>query len=138
MPHSSAHGICANKTPKQNLRMKGPVFTIGHSTRTLNELLALLQQVEITMLVDVRSIPRSRRTPQFNEATLPGILAADGIGYLHLPALGGLRHHRNSDPPSANAYWHVAAFRNYADYAETDEFRVGLEALIALAVDRRC
>ncbi len=114
------------------------IFTIGHSTRTLAEFVALLRQVDVTLLVDVRSIPRSRTTPQFNGDTLPGSLAADGIGYRHLPALGGRRHHRKSNPPSRNLYWRVLAFRNYADYAETDEFRVGLDALRALARDDRC
>jgi uncharacterized protein (DUF488 family) len=114
------------------------IFTIGHSTRTLAELVALLRQVDLTLLVDVRSIPRSRTTPQFNGDTLPDSLAARGIGYRHLRALGGRRHHRKDAPPSLNVYWRVAAFRNYADYAETDEFRAGLDALRALARDDRC
>jgi uncharacterized protein (DUF488 family) len=114
------------------------IFTIGHSTRTLAEFVELLRPVVVTLLVDVRSIPRSRTTPQFNGDTLPGSLAVDGIGYRHLPALGGRRHHRKSDPPSRNLYWRVLAFRNYADYAETDEFRAGLDALSALASDDRC
>ena len=114
------------------------IFTIGHSTRTFAEFVVLLRQVEVTLLVDVRSIPRSRAAPQFNGDTLPTSLAADGIGYEHLPALGGRRHHRKSDPPSLNLYWRVLAFRSYADYAETDEFRAGLEALRALACDDRC
>jgi uncharacterized protein (DUF488 family) len=114
------------------------IFTIGHSTRTLAEFVVLLRQVDVTLLVDVRSIPRSRTTPQFNGDTLPGSLAADGIGYRHLPALGGRRHHRKNDPPSLNMYWCVLAFRNYADYAETDEFRAGLDVLRALARDDRC
>jgi uncharacterized protein (DUF488 family) len=114
------------------------IFTIGHSTRTLAEFVSLLRRVEVTLLVDVRSIPRSRTTPQFNADTLPDSLAADGIGYRHLRALGGLRHHRKGAPPSLNMYWRVAAFRNYADYAETDEFRAGLDALRALARNDRC
>jgi len=114
------------------------VFTIGHSTRTLVELVTLLGQVEITMLVDVRSTPRSRRVPQFNVDTLPADLAAAGIQYLHLPALGGRRHHPKGAPPSHNTLWRVQAFRNYADYAETDEFRAGLDALRELARNDRC
>ena len=114
------------------------IFTIGHSTRTLAEFVALLRQVDVTLLVDVRSIPRSRATPQFNGDTLPDSLAAEGIGYRHLSALGGRRHHRRGAPPSLNAYWRVAAFRNYADYAETDEFRAGLDSLRTLARDDRC
>jgi uncharacterized protein (DUF488 family) len=114
------------------------IFTIGHSTRNLAEFVALLRQVDVTLLVDVRSIPRSRAMPQFNADTLPASLAADGIGYRHLPALGGRRHHRKSDPPSPNTYWRIPAFRNYADYAETGEFRAGLDALSALAREHRC
>lgn len=114
------------------------LFTIGHSTRTLTEFTALLLQVDVTLLVDVRSIPRSRTTPQFNQDTLPAALAADGIGYRHLRALGGRRHHRKGAPVSLNGYWRVAAFRNYPDYAATEEFRTGLNALLELARMERC
>jgi uncharacterized protein (DUF488 family) len=99
---------------------------------------SLLRQVDVRLLVDVRSIPRSRTTPQFNAETLPDSLAAEGIGYRHLSALGGRRHRRKGAPPSLNAYWRVAAFRSYADYAQTDEFRAGLAALRALARENRC
>jgi uncharacterized protein (DUF488 family) len=116
----------------------GTIFTIGHSTRTLDEFVALLREVDVTLLVDVRSIPRSRTTPQFNGDTLPGALAEMGIGYRHLRVLGGRRHHRKGTPPSLNTYWRVMAFRNYADYAETDEFRAGLRVLRELARDDRC
>ena len=121
-----------------NRQASNTIFTIGHSTRTLAEFVALLRQVDVTLLVDVRSIPRSRTTPQFNKDTLPDSLAADGIGYRHLLALGGRRHHHKGAPPSLNSYWRVAAFRNYADYAETAEFRAGLDALRELARDDRC
>ena len=128
----------ARETPEMNRRADDTIFTIGHSTRTLTEFVALLRQVDVMLLVDVRSIPRSRATPQFNGDTLPDALAAEGIGYRHLRALGGRRHHRKGAPPSLNAYWRVAAFRNYADYAETDECRAGLDALRTLARDDRC
>ena len=114
------------------------VFTIGHSNRTLEELVSLLHGAGIELLVDVRSIPRSRAMPQFNIDTLPDALGAAGIRYAHLRALGGRRHHRKGTPPSQNTYWRVAAFRNYADYAETDAFREGLDVLRALARDARC
>jgi uncharacterized protein (DUF488 family) len=116
----------------------GTIFTIGHSTRTIAEFVALLRQVHVTLVVDVRSFPRSRTTPQFNGDTLPIALAEQGIRYRHLRALGGRRHHRKGTPPSLNAYWRVMAFRNYADYAETDGFRAGLRALCELARDGRC
>jgi uncharacterized protein (DUF488 family) len=119
-------------------RIRGTIFTIGHSTRTLADFVELLKQAAVTLLVDVRSIPRSRKMPQFNKDTLPESLSTDGIGYEHLPALGGRRHHRSGTPASLNSYWRVDAFRNYADYAETSEFHAGLDALRALAEYNRC
>jgi uncharacterized protein (DUF488 family) len=114
------------------------IFTVGHSTRTVAELVALLRESAVTLLVDIRSIPRSRAMPQFNGDTLPGALAADGIGYRQLRALGGRRHTPKGAPPSHNPYWRVAAFRSYADYAEKAEFRTGLDELQALARADRC
>ncbi len=83
-------------------------------------------------------MPRSRANPQFNEDALPAPLAASGIGYRHLKALGGLRHHPKGAPPSPNTLWRNAAFRNYADYAMTEPFRAGLDELCALACTHRC
>lgn len=123
---------------QMNHQASDTIFTIGHSTRTLGEFVALVRQVDVTLLVDVRSFPRSRAMPQFNGDTLPDALATFGIGYQHLRALGGRRHHRRGAPPSPNLYWRVASFRNYADYAETDEFRVGLARLRTLARDAQC
>ena len=114
------------------------VFTIGHSTRPIPEFVALLKQVAVDLLVDVRSVPRSRTNPQFNADALSVSLAAAGITYCHLHALGGLRHRRKDAPPSPNTLWRNLAFRNYADYAVTDAFRVGLNQLRALAGKRRC
>lgn len=136
--HRDAQGSGAHEAPEVNRQPGDTIFTIGHSTRTLAEFVALLRQVDVTLLVDVRSIPWSRMTPQFNTDTMPGALAAESIGYRHLAALGGRRHHRKGAPPSLNMYWRVAAFRNYADYAETDEFRAGLQALRELSRNDRC
>jgi uncharacterized protein (DUF488 family) len=113
------------------------IFTVGHSTRPVSELVALLRQAAVDLLVDVRSVPRSRANPQFNADALPPALAPAGIGYRHLPALGGLRG-RRKDQPSPNTLWRNDAFRNYADYAATREFRGGLDELKALARDHRC
>ena len=118
--------------------MNRTIFTIGHSTRTIAEFVALLRQVDVDFLVDVRSIPRSRAMPQFNIDTLPDSLAVHGIAYRHLRALGGRRHHPKGAPASTNTFWRVAAFRNYADYAATDAFRAGLDELLALADVQRC
>jgi uncharacterized protein (DUF488 family) len=114
------------------------IFTIGHSTRAVLELVELLRQVSVDLLVDVRSVPRSRANPQFNADALPQALAAAGIGYHHLAALGGLRGRRKDAAPSQNTLWRNDAFRNYADYAATGQFQSGLDQLIELAQDHRC
>ena len=114
------------------------IFTIGHSTRSLSELVALLRQVSVDLLVDVRSVPRSRTNPQLNADTLPTLLAAAGICYRHLASLGGLRGRRKDRMPSPNTLWRNDRFRNYADYAATDAFRVGLGELTALARNHCC
>ena len=98
----------------------------------------MLQQAAIGLVVDVRAFPRSRTNPQFNIDTLPESLAAVGIGYRHLSALGGRRHRGSDTPPSSNTLWRNQSFRNYADYAETDAFRVGLDELRALMHERCC
>jgi uncharacterized protein (DUF488 family) len=112
------------------------IYTIGHSTRSLDELVALLRHAEVEALVDIRTVPRSRANPQFNRETLPEALAARGLAYRHIAALGGLRGKRK-DAPSPNALWRNEAFRNYADYAMGAEFRAGLEALRELAMRQR-
>jgi uncharacterized protein (DUF488 family) len=114
------------------------IWTIGHSTRTVAELAALLGQVPVELLADVRSVPQSRTNPQFNADALPGALTAAGIAYRHLPALGGLRGRRKDGVPSPNTLWRNAAFRNYADYAATGRFRAGLDELMALSSDHLC
>jgi uncharacterized protein (DUF488 family) len=114
------------------------IFTIGHSTRTIAEFVALLRQAAVDLLIDVRSIPRSRTNPQFNSDALPEALVDTAVTYRHLPALGGLRHRTRGAIPSPNGFWRVAAFRNYADYAATDAFRLGLDELRALARGNCC
>ncbi len=109
------------------------IHTIGHSTRSQEALVALLQDAGVELLIDVRSYPRSRRNPQFDAEALAAALGRAGIGYAHLKALGGKRGPRNGDAPSPNTAWREAGFRNYADYALTPAFRAGLEALRGLA-----
>ncbi|HEY3066867.1 MAG TPA: DUF488 domain-containing protein [Methylomirabilota bacterium] len=110
------------------------IWTVGHSTRALEDFVELLRAHAITRLADVRTIPRSRRHPQFNRETLPGSLAAAGIGYVHLAALGGWRRPRAD---SINTAWRNESFRGYADHMQTPEFETALPGLIALAaVDR--
>lgn len=110
------------------------ITTIGHSTRSLEEFLALLRAQEIQLLVDVRSIPRSRAHPQFDQDQLPGELQSAGIDYCHLEALGGLRHAHKDSP---NTGWRNASFRGYADYLATPAFHAGLAELEELARARR-
>ncbi len=109
------------------------LFTIGHSTRPIEEFVALLKAHGIERVVDVRTIPRSRRNPQFGIEVLPQTLGAAGIDYLHLSTLGGLRHPR---PDSTNTGWRNASFRGYADYMQTKEFEKALDELIVLGRKR--
>jgi uncharacterized protein (DUF488 family) len=106
------------------------VLTIGHSTRTLGEFIALLEAHAVSLVVDVRTVPRSRHNPQFNKDALPGSLKEAGVGYFHMPGLGGLRHAKTS---SLNIGWRNASFRGYADYMQTPEFDEQIDHLIELA-----
>jgi uncharacterized protein (DUF488 family) len=110
------------------------VVTIGHSTRTLETFIRLLQTYEVKQVVDVRTVPRSRHNPQFNRETLPDDLKDAGIEYLHMPGLGGLRRPR---PDSTNMGWRNASFRGFADYMETPEFENHLGKLVGLAQRKR-
>lgn len=110
------------------------VLTIGHSTRTLEEFIGLLRAHGATRVVDVRTVPRSRHNPQFDEALLPGSLKNTGLGYVHMPGLGGLRHAKRG---SLNSGWRNASFRGYADYMQTPEFEQSLDELVQLANQER-
>jgi uncharacterized protein (DUF488 family) len=110
------------------------VLTIGHSTRTIEEFTGLLQAHAASRVVDVRTVPRSRHNPQFNQDSLPDSLKKAGLGYVHMPGLGGLRHARRD---SINVGWRNASFRGYADYMQTSEFEQSLEELIELAKQER-
>jgi len=110
------------------------ILTIGHSTQTIEDFIRLLEVHEVKRLVDVRTLPGSRHNPQFNQETLLESLKAAGIGYVHMPGLGGLRRARRD---STNTGWRNASFRGYADYMQTPEFEAALGALIKLAQQRR-
>jgi len=103
------------------------IYTIGHSTRSLDEFLAMLRAHAIAQLADVRTLPRSRRHPHFSREALGASLGAAGIAYRHLAALGGLRKPR---PDSANTAWRQEGFRGYADYMETPAFENALDDLV--------
>jgi uncharacterized protein (DUF488 family) len=115
-----------------------PFFTLGHSTRLLAEFLSLLAAAEVALVVDVRTVPRSRRNPQYNDDALPDTLAAAGIAYQHLPELGGLRGRQSKVEPQVNGFWDNASFHNYADYALSPPFRAGLTRARRLGQAQRC
>lgn len=110
--------------------MPRAVLTIGHSTHPIEEFIAWLEAHGVDLLVDVRTVPRSRHNPQFNRDALPASLAEGEIRYLSMPGLGGLRRPRADSP---NVAWRNASFRGYADYMLTPEFRENLERLVELS-----
>lgn len=118
--------------------MNLPFYTIGHSTRTLEEFIELLRVAGVELIADVRTVPRSRTNPQYNRETLPDSLALSRIGYEHLPQLGGLRGKSKTVAPDVNGFWENRSFHNFADYALTEAFHDGLEKLIALGRQRTC
>jgi uncharacterized protein (DUF488 family) len=120
------------------LQMALPFYTIGHGTRSLPDFVELLKSVAVTLVVDVRTVPRSRTNPQYNQDTLPQSLEPFQIGYEHLASLGGLRSRARNVPTGLNGFWENDSFHNYADYALSDEFRDGLAHLRELGSSRRC
>ena len=114
------------------------LYTIGHSTRPVEELIDILHAFAVTRLVDIRSIPRSRTNPQFNLDVLPDALSGAGITHVHLAALGGLRAKSKRSEEGDNAGWNQRPFRNYADYAQTPAFDAGLHELLKLVSQETC
>ena len=106
------------------------IWTIGHSTRSIDEFISLLNENGVKLLTDVRAWPSSKRYPQFNKDALAESLNAQGIRYEHLPELGGKR---KAKPDSRNTAWRNASFRGYADYMETEQFQKGIERLLDVA-----
>jgi len=117
--------------------MANPFFTIGHSTHPIEQFMAMLEATQVKLVADVRTVPRSRFNPQFNRDALAGSLAASGVAYEHLASLGGLRKPQRDVPPETNAFWENASFRNYADYALGEDFRLGLRRLRELGHETR-
>ena len=116
------------------LNMKDSIWTVGHSTLSMEQFLKVLASFDIQLLVDVRSFPGSRRYPHFNRDNLRHSLSAAGVGYLHMPELGGRRKTR---PDSQNVAWRNESFRGYADYMETVAFKEGIERLLQVAREQR-
>jgi uncharacterized protein (DUF488 family) len=113
-------------------------YTIGHSTRSISEFVSLLQSAGVTCVADVRTVPRSRKNPQYNSDTFSRSLAEFEMGYEHIASLGGLRGRSCEVPPEVNAFWENQSFHNYADYAMGEAFRGGLTRLGELARTRCC
>jgi uncharacterized protein (DUF488 family) len=109
------------------------IYTIGHSNTSLKRFIEILKNNKIEKVIDVRSFPKSRATPQFNSDTLPDNLKEEGIKYTHIPKLGGRRPKSGIVPTEVNGFWDNQSFQNYADYALTLEFREGLQTLIQTA-----
>lgn len=113
-----------------------PVFTIGHSTRSIEEFVALLRAGGVELVVDIRTVPRSRTNPSYDLGTLGDLLAPFRIAHCRIAELGGLRR-KSGVPPEVNGLWRNRSFHNYADYALSPSFRGGLRLLETLSVERR-
>jgi len=113
---------------------EGAIFTLGHSTLPIERFIALLRAYGIERLVDIRTVPRSRHNPQFNDTALASTLRTEHIEYVPLQSLGGLRHARKD---SANTGWRNASFRGYADYMQTEPFQDALQTLIQMSRQKR-
>lgn len=117
---------------------KTPIFTIGHSTRSIEAFVDLLRSGRVEQVVDIRTIPRSRTNPQYNPASLAAALSDHQIGHSQLPELGGRRPKSKTVPDPVNAYWQNRSFHNYADHALSEEYRRGFATLMDLSLRRRC
>jgi uncharacterized protein (DUF488 family) len=126
--------VSAHPPPQAAQWPEGAIFTLGHSTLPIDRFIALLQAYSIERLVDIRTVPRSRHNPQFNDSALADSLSAEHVEYVPMQALGGLRHARKDSP---NTGWRNASFRGYADYMQTEQFQAALEALIAMSRQKR-
>ena len=117
---------------------ENPIITVGHSTRTISEFADALRFARVSLVVDVRTVPKSRRNPQYNETVLGSELEPYQIAYTRIAGLGGLRGKSRDVPEDLNAFWENASFHNYADYALSDAFGEAFAELLGLSVARRC
>lgn len=113
-----------------------PIYTIGHSTRPIEEFVDILGGAGVTQLIDIRSHPRSRTNPQYNLGSLPETLAQYQISHVYLKDLGGRRPRQQAVDPAVNSFWQSQSFHNYADYATTEPFQTGLGELLALCAGK--
>jgi uncharacterized protein (DUF488 family) len=133
-PRNRNRDVRKQPSPRDAVWPPGTVFTVGHSTLPIERFVAVLAAYGVERLADVRTVPRSRRNPQFNADALAESLRAESIEYLPLAELGGLRKPRVD---SENTGWRNESFRGYADYMQTEAFADGLEHLVELSRDRR-
>jgi uncharacterized protein (DUF488 family) len=133
--HTLAHVTMNEHPPPQEAHWpEGAVFTLGHSTLPIERFIAVLQTYGIERLADIRTIPRSRHNPQFNNTALADSLTAQHLEYVHIKVLGGLRHPRKDSP---NTGWRNKGFRGFADYMQTAEFQDALQALMRMSHEKR-
>src|SRR5580704_11516884 len=125
----SRNGNAGMRELELSASMANPFFTIGHSTRLIDSFVDLLKGAEIGLVVDVRTVPRSRTNPQYNSDVFSASLSAFQIGYEHIASLGGLRGKQRDVPAAVNAFWENQSFHNFADYAMGAEFHSGLGRL---------
>ena len=125
-------------TERQTAMSDITVYTVGHSTRSLEQFVELIRGFGVDTVVDIRTVPRSRTNPQYNLDTLPGRLAEFGIEHYRISELGGLRKKSSTVPDETNGFWVNRSFHNYADYAISDEFEAGLKQLLELGKSRTC
>lgn len=126
--------MSGQRPPRETQWPEGAIFTLGHSTLGIERFIAILRVYGIERLADIRTVPRSRHNPQFNDSALARSLTAEHIEYVPMPTLGGLRHARKD---SRNTGWRNAGFRGFADYMQTAAFEDALEELIAMSRARR-
>ena len=120
------------------MRRQLPIFTVGHSTLSIDDFVNVLREGSVEMVVDVRTVPRSRTNPQYNEGLVGDSLAQYQVGYIRIAQLGGLRSRTKDTNPDTNALWRNRSFHNYADYALSTHFASGLTELLELSCERRC
>lgn len=114
------------------------IYTVGHSTRTLEQFVELIRSFGVDTVVDIRTVPRSRTNPQYNLETLPASLAEFGIRHCQMAELGGLRKKSSTVPDETNGFWENRSFHNYADYALSEAFETGLNKLLEIGETRTC
>ena len=135
-----ADASARSRVPERRVILSGesPIYTVGHSTRPIADFVGLLLRGPAELVVDVRTIPRSRRNPQYNEDVLGTELAGYQIGYVRISGLGGFRGHSAGLSSEVNAFWENRSFHNYADYALSAGFEAALGELMQASVSRSC